>query len=91
MMDAGEDHVLLDVRTPAENAESRIAHPRHVFIPLGKLRERLGELPRDREIVAYARRRCGLRGGAGPQGAGFGKVSFLDGGIVSWPFAVEKG
>ncbi len=92
MMDAGEDHVLLDVRTPAENAESRIAHPRHVFIPLGKLRERLGELPRDREIVAYCK--TSLRAYEAERvlkGAGFGKVSFLDGGIVSWPFAVEKG
>jgi NADPH-dependent 2,4-dienoyl-CoA reductase/sulfur reductase-like enzyme/rhodanese-related sulfurtransferase len=92
MIETGADHVLLDVRTPAENKGSRIGDPRHLFIPLGKLRERLGELPRDKEIVAYCK--TSLRGYEAVRilkGAGFENVSFLDGGIVAWPFAVEQG
>ncbi len=92
MIDEGEDFVLLDVRTPAENKDARIADPRHRFIPLGKLRERAGELPRDKEIVAYCK--TSLRGYEAMRilkGAGFPKASYLDGGIAAWQFALEKG
>lgn len=45
--------VVLDVR-PAEEFEA--GHiPGAMSIPLGELRERLGELPRDVEVVAYCR------------------------------------
>ncbi len=92
MMDGGRDYVLLDVRTPAEFTEGRIADSRLAFIPLGKLRERLGDLPRDREIVAYCK--TSLRGYEAMctlKGAGFGKVRFLDGGLAAWPFEQQKG
>jgi rhodanese-related sulfurtransferase/DNA-binding transcriptional ArsR family regulator len=50
---AGEPLVVVDVR-PAE--EYRAAHlPGAVSIPLGELEQRLSELPRDRQIVAYCR------------------------------------
>jgi NADPH-dependent 2,4-dienoyl-CoA reductase/sulfur reductase-like enzyme/peroxiredoxin family protein/rhodanese-related sulfurtransferase/TusA-related sulfurtransferase len=45
---------LLDVREPEEYAIGRIETA--VNIPLGTLRERLGELPRDRRFVVY----CGV-------------------------------
>jgi rhodanese-related sulfurtransferase len=49
----GDDLIVLDVR-PAE--EHRAGHlPGAVSIPLSELRERLAELPRDREVVAYCR------------------------------------
>jgi len=92
MIDAGEDFILLDVRTPAEHTDARIADPRHHFIPLGKLRERAGELPKTKEIVAYCK--TSLRGYEAMRilkGAGFDKASYLDGGIAVWPFALEKG
>jgi NADPH-dependent 2,4-dienoyl-CoA reductase/sulfur reductase-like enzyme/rhodanese-related sulfurtransferase len=92
MIDEGEDFILLDVRTPVENRVARIAYPRHHFIPLGKLRERAEELPREKEIVAYCK--TSLRGYEAMRilkGAGFQKASFLDGGITTWQFALEKG
>ncbi|MCC6729728.1 MAG: FAD-dependent oxidoreductase [Chthonomonadales bacterium] len=44
---------LLDVRDPAEWAEGQIAGAAH--IPLGELRERLDEIPREREVVVFCR------------------------------------
>ncbi len=49
---------LLDVREPGECESGTL--PGAVTIPLGQLRKRLGELPRDRIIVAYCA--VGLRG-----------------------------
>lgn len=52
-LEAGEPLVIVDVR-PAE--EYRAAHVAGaVSIPLEELEQRLRELPRDREIVAYCR------------------------------------
>ena len=50
-----DDHdlVVLDVRPAAEHAAGHL--PGAVSIPVGELRRRLAELPRDREIVAYCR------------------------------------
>lgn len=45
--------VLLDVREPTEWQEGHI--PGAVHIPLGQLRARLSELPREKEIVVYCR------------------------------------
>jgi len=53
-----EDAVLLDVREPAECEQGMI--PEAVSIPLGQLRKRLDELPRDRLVVVYCA--VGLRG-----------------------------
>ncbi|MGD8375388.1 MAG: rhodanese-like domain-containing protein, partial [Acidobacteriota bacterium] len=48
---AGGDAVLLDVREPSEF--DRGAVPGAVNIPLGQLRERMGELPPDRVVQVY--------------------------------------
>lgn len=45
--------VVLDVRPPEEYAAGHL--PAAVSMPLKTLRQRLAELPRDREIVAYCR------------------------------------
>lgn len=50
--------VRLDVRTPHEYEEGHL--PGALHIPLDELRDRLGELPRDRPIVAYCQ--AGQRG-----------------------------
>ncbi|MGI5863525.1 MAG: FAD-dependent oxidoreductase [Myxococcales bacterium] len=54
----GQGALLLDVREPDEVACG--AFPDAVNIPLGKLRERIGELPKDRKIVVTCQ--AGLRG-----------------------------
>ena len=54
----GPDQVLLDVRTPAEVEAGTIPGARN--IPLDQLRDRLGELPRDKEILVFCQ--VGLRG-----------------------------
>jgi NADPH-dependent 2,4-dienoyl-CoA reductase/sulfur reductase-like enzyme/peroxiredoxin family protein/rhodanese-related sulfurtransferase/TusA-related sulfurtransferase len=56
--DPRPDQMLLDVRTPAEAAAGTI--PGAVNIPVDDLRGRLGELPRDKEILAFCQ--VGLRG-----------------------------
>ncbi|MBM3334318.1 FAD-dependent oxidoreductase, partial [Candidatus Sumerlaeota bacterium] len=50
-LDRGEDIVVLDVRSPAEYESGHLEGA--INIPLGALRKRCGELPRDRKIVAY--------------------------------------
>jgi NADPH-dependent 2,4-dienoyl-CoA reductase/sulfur reductase-like enzyme/rhodanese-related sulfurtransferase len=52
--DLREGDFILDVRTAAENRRGAI--PGAVHIPLDDLRERLGELPRDKTIYPY----CGV-------------------------------
>jgi rhodanese-related sulfurtransferase len=52
-LEVGDDLVVLDVRPAAEHAAGHL--PGAVSIPVGELRRRLAELPRDREIVAYCR------------------------------------
>ena len=51
--DAAEKGFLLDVREPVELAVENV--PEALNIPLGQLRSRLGELPRDREILVICR------------------------------------
>lgn len=53
-LEAG-DAVLLDVRPEPEYAAGHL--PGAVHIPLEELTERLSEMPRDREIIAYCRGR----------------------------------
>jgi glyoxylase-like metal-dependent hydrolase (beta-lactamase superfamily II)/rhodanese-related sulfurtransferase len=76
---------VLDVREPAEwNGElGRIPGARH--LPLGELRARLGELPRDRPIVAVCR--AGGRSAEASlilEQAGFPRAANMSGGMIRW-------
>ena len=51
--EGGDDRFLLDVREPFELAVEDVPSATH--IPLGQLRARLGELPRDRDIHVICR------------------------------------
>lgn len=88
-IDAGEDVLLLDVRSPAE--VQQVAIPGAVNIPLGVLRQRLDELPRDREIVCFCK--ISLRGyeAALIANAAGCDAKFLDGGVVMWPYERTSG
>ncbi|HOW64892.1 MAG TPA: FAD-dependent oxidoreductase [Candidatus Paceibacterota bacterium] len=84
-LDAKDDFVFLDVRSPAEHQQERLPHS--VLIPLGALRSRLSELPKEKEIVAFCK--VSLRGYEAAkilQGAGYTRVRVMDGGVVAWPF-----
>lgn len=83
-----EDFVFLDVRSPGEHEQVRL--PGSVLIPLGQLRQRLNELPKEKEIVAFCK--ISLRGYEAAlilQAAGFENVKVLDGGILMWPYEKE--
>ena len=58
MIDPGDDRVLLDVRTAAEVDAGTIGEA--VNIPLDDLRDRLDELPGDKELLVFCA--AGLRG-----------------------------
>jgi phage shock protein E len=78
--------LLLDVRTQAEFDEQRI--PRSQLIPLDELPDRLGELPRDKDIVVVCR--SGNRSKEGTavlREAGFDRVTCMNGGLRAWAAA----
>ncbi|WP_129125767.1 FAD-dependent oxidoreductase [Geomonas oryzae] len=84
-LDEEEDFILLDVRSPAEHGEIGIEGAK--LIPLGVLREKLEELPKDKEIVTFCK--ISLRGYEAQKildAAGFTNVKFMDGGIMAWPY-----
>jgi rhodanese-related sulfurtransferase len=86
--EGGENVVLLDVRSPAEREAVRLPYEeRTVHIPLGALRGRLEELPRDKPIVPFCK--ISLRGYEAERilsQAGFPDVAYLEGGIMGWPY-----
>jgi NADPH-dependent 2,4-dienoyl-CoA reductase/sulfur reductase-like enzyme/rhodanese-related sulfurtransferase len=82
--------VFLDVRNKNEYDEVRIADS--TLIPLGQLKERVGELPKDKEIITFCK--VSLRGYEACKildAAGFEDVKFMDGGIATWPYELVKG
>jgi len=80
--------VLLDVREPFERDLAVIEPSLH--IPMGEVPDRVGELPKDREIVVYCH--GGVRSAmvAGfLESQGFGSVGNLSGGIDAWSVHVD--
>jgi rhodanese-related sulfurtransferase len=87
-----EPMLLLDVRNPNEFEEVRLGIGERL-IPLGQLRNRLGEMPEDktREIIAWCK--ISLRGYEAAlilQANGYTNVKVLEGGIAAWPWSREK-
>jgi NADPH-dependent 2,4-dienoyl-CoA reductase/sulfur reductase-like enzyme/rhodanese-related sulfurtransferase len=73
---------LLDVRDPDEREESG-ALPGAVNIPLAQLRDRLGELPRNRRIITYCQKgQRGYLAACALSGHGFDDVANLRGGYL---------
>ncbi|MEW6424233.1 MAG: FAD-dependent oxidoreductase [Bacillota bacterium] len=88
---AGEDDfVLLDVRTQPQYRARHIEDARTLLIPIGELRERIGEIPKDKEIVVLCA--IGSRSYEAQrilEGAGFKNVRFLEGGLLGWPYELD--
>lgn len=89
---AGGNTVFLDVRTPDECAQIRLADCKNIkYIPLGQLRKRMDELGKEDEIIAFCK--ISLRGyeaALALEGEGFSNVKVMEGGIVAWPFRCDK-
>jgi rhodanese-related sulfurtransferase len=87
-LDKGEKFVLLDVRSPAEWKAQRIEAPQVKLLPLPELRQKMGELAKDDEIVILCR--TSIRAYQAQrilEGAGFKNVCFMDGSISAWPYS----
>lgn len=81
-----EDVFVLDVREPFEWQEVRIPHT--TLIPLGELRARVNEVPKDATIVVVCR--SGNRSQEGRdilKRAGFENVTSMNGGVIGWSAA----
>ncbi len=75
--------VLVDVREKAERDILRI--PGSLWIPLGELVARAGELPADRELIVYcAVGERSARGASSLLQLGFTRVYNLQGGVIAW-------
>lgn len=84
LRDAGA--FVLDVREPSEWAAGHI--PGASLIPLGELASRVGEVPRDRQVVVVCH--SGNRSAQGRDillGAGYGAVTSMAGGMTAWASA----
>ncbi|HPQ42827.1 MAG TPA: FAD-dependent oxidoreductase [Syntrophales bacterium] len=91
-LDNNETPFILDVRGADEYKETRLGIGETV-IPLGALRNRLNELPEDknREIICFCQ--VSLRGYEAAlvlQANGWKDVKIMEGGIMAWPYAREK-
>ncbi|MDD3322572.1 MAG: FAD-dependent oxidoreductase [Paludibacter sp.] len=87
-----DNMLLLDVRNPDEYEQMRLGIGEKL-IPLGQLRKRLDEMPKDKntEIITWCK--ISLRGYEAAlilQANGYTNVKVLEGGIVAWPWACEK-
>lgn len=82
---ASQQVVLLDVRTPAEFAEGRLAGAQNIDQMAPDFADRLAELPRDESYVIYCR--SGNRSAqarAVMEDLGFTDVVDIEGGILAW-------
>lgn len=84
-IDAGDSPVLVDVRESFEREIADLPDLDQLRIPLVDLPSRMGDIPKDRDVVLYCR--SGSRSGSAVQflrAQGFGAVLNLRGGVLSW-------
>lgn len=91
-LDGGAAPFILDARGPDEYEQMRLGVGERL-IPIGALRNRLNELPEDKnaEIICYCK--ISLRGYEAArvlEGRGWKNVKVMEGGIMAWPFPREK-
>ncbi|GAW91767.1 FAD-dependent oxidoreductase [Calderihabitans maritimus] len=91
MLNSQEQFVILDVRTPEEADDRPLADDRVVHIPLYELRQRIGELPKERKIITLCE--LGVRAYEAVRilkGEKFNDVVFLEGGVFALPASLVK-
>ncbi len=90
-LERGEDFLLLDVRTPQQFNMRHIKDERVQQLTLGDLRDKLDQVPRDKEIVTV----CVMGSRAYEaarilEGAGFKDVKFMEAGMEGWFFDMDE-
>lgn len=86
LLSSSEPPVAVDVRTPREREEKSVAGS--VAVPLSRLAEKIGTLPKDRSVLVYCA--GGYRSSIAAsllQRAGFKEVAEIAGGIAAWESA----
>ncbi|MEI7848067.1 MAG: rhodanese-like domain-containing protein [Chloroflexota bacterium] len=81
-LNAASKPLVVDVREPEEYQDAHISHAK--LIPLGDLRQRINELPKDAEIVCVCA--SGSRSSMATKmlvGAGFSAIN-MKGGMYTW-------
>ena len=84
-----DEFVLLDVRSHSEWEDAHIEASQCRLLPLNRLREEVQSLPKDVAIITMCR--TSIRAYQAQrilEGSGFSNVSFLDGSITAWPYAI---
>jgi rhodanese-related sulfurtransferase len=83
LMEKNEKIYLLDVRTPQEYSQGRLAGS--VLIPIGEFERRIGEVPKNRTIVVYCAVGSRSKSAASLLAQrGFKDVYNMTDGIVGW-------
>ncbi|MCL6479446.1 MAG: FAD-dependent oxidoreductase [Peptococcaceae bacterium] len=89
-MDRGDDFVIVDVRTAPQFAAKHLDDDRVMLVTLGDMRERINEIPRDKEIVLLCA--MGVRSYEALRilhGAGFKDIKYMEGGLQAWPYEMD--
>lgn len=91
-LESGETPFILDARASDEYEQMRLGIG-EILIPLGALRNRLNELPanKEKEIICYCK--ISLRGYEAAlvlNANGWKNVKVMEGGIMAWPYSREK-
>lgn len=89
-IDRGERPTIIDVREPHEWEIANLNTHGAAIIPLGEVPDRMGEIPRDREVIVHCR--SGKRSGKAIeylQTQGYDRLLNLQGGILAWADEVD--
>lgn len=89
-LDRGDDFVLVDVRTAQQFGAKHIDDDRVMLVVLGDIRDRIGEIPRGKEIVLLCA--MGVRSYEALRilyGAGFDDIKYVEGGLQAWPYEMD--
>ncbi|HXE97029.1 MAG TPA: rhodanese-like domain-containing protein [Dongiaceae bacterium] len=83
LLDSNKNIYLLDVRTPQEYSQGRLAGS--VLIPVGEFERRIGEVPKNKTIIVY----CAVGARSKPVASflsqqGYRDVYHMTDGIVGW-------
>lgn len=92
ILQRGEQVFFLDGRSPQEFEEMRLGIGENL-LPIGGLRDRLDELPQDRDMPIICFCRVSMRGYEAArvlQAHGYTNVRVMEGGLMAWPYTREK-